>query len=129
MTQFKKIVALTVLISMILVPVALAATPPVASFTYQVNDYTAYGYKVQFTDTSTGSPTYWFWNFGDGGTSTTGNPTYYYTDSGTYTVRLTVMNAAGNSTATQIIKLGSGKLPKPYPGNGIRVGPGPTGWY
>lgn len=124
MTRIKKIAALLVFASMILVSVALADTQPVASFTYQVN-----GATVQFTDTSTGSPFYWFWNFGDGATSITRNPTYTYTDTGTYTVRLTVMSTAGNSTATQIIKIGSGKLPKPDPGAPIRLGPGKTGLY
>ncbi|WP_394298280.1 PKD domain-containing protein [Methanosarcina barkeri] len=30
--------------------------------------------KVKFTDTSTGSPTSWFWNFGDGAKSFHQNP-------------------------------------------------------
>src|SRR4051812_47613958 len=34
--------------------------------------------KVQFTDNSTGSPTSWFWDFGDGHTSTQQNPSNIY---------------------------------------------------
>jgi hypothetical protein len=49
---------------------------------------------VKFTDKSTGAPTSWFWNFGDGKTSTEQNPMHTYTTEGTYTVRLTVKNVA-----------------------------------
>jgi PGF-CTERM protein len=50
---------------------------------------------VQFTDTSTGSPTAWNWSFGDGGTSTEQDPEYSYANAGTFTVNLTVSNAVG----------------------------------
>ena len=56
---------------------------------------------VSFTDLSTGSPTSWAWNFGDGGSSTTQNPTYQYTAAGTYTVSLTATNGCGSSTETK----------------------------
>lgn len=46
--------------------------------------------SVQFTDQSTGTITSWFWDFGDGGTSTDQNPAYTYLNPGTYTVSLTV---------------------------------------
>ncbi len=54
--------------------------------------------SVQFTDTSTGAPTAWDWNFGDGSTnSTIENPSHTYTNNGTFTVTLT---ATGNGGAT-----------------------------
>ena len=56
---------------------------------------------VQFTDTSTGSPTSWSWDFGNGVSSTTENPSYTYSKAGTYTVSLTVSNAAGSNTSTK----------------------------
>mgnify|MGYP002407277162 FL=1 len=56
--------------------------------------------KVQFSDKSTGSPTSWKWNFGDGKTSTFRNPAYTYTKAGKYTVSLTVKNSAGTNTKT-----------------------------
>ncbi len=56
--------------------------------------------KVQFSDKSTGSPTSWKWNFGDGKTSTSRNPVHTYTKAGKYTVSLTVKNAAGTNTKT-----------------------------
>ncbi len=57
--------------------------------------------NVTFTDNSTGSPTAWKWNFGDGTNSTTKNPVHNYSKTGNYTVALTVSNAAGNNTTTK----------------------------
>jgi PKD repeat protein len=39
---------------------------------------------VQFTDKTTGSPTEWYWVFGDGTTSNLQNPEYTYTTLGNY---------------------------------------------
>ncbi|HOS82930.1 MAG TPA: PKD domain-containing protein [Methanolinea sp.] len=50
---------------------------------------------VQFTDTSTGGPTTWLWDFGDGTTSTLQSPTHTFTSPRKYTVSLTVSNAKG----------------------------------
>jgi PKD repeat protein len=57
--------------------------------------------SVQFTDTSTNSPTSWAWIFGDGGTSTLQNPLHQYTSFGNYTVNLTVTNAVGSNTTSK----------------------------
>jgi beta propeller repeat protein len=54
-----------------------------------------------FLDNSTGSPTSWFWNFGDGTTSTTQNPTHAYNENGGYTVTLTVENEMGSNTTSK----------------------------
>ena len=55
--------------------------------------------KVKFTDKSTGTPTAWKWNFGDGSALVTEyNPTHTYSKPGTYTVKETVSNAAGKDT-------------------------------
>ncbi len=59
--------------------------------------------NVQFTDKSTGKPTSWLWDFGDGTTSDDQNPNHTYRAPGTYKVILTVTNAAGNSTYTSYI--------------------------
>lgn len=75
-------------------------TAPVASFTSaQVPGTTT----VQFTDTSTGSPTAWSWAFGDSTTSTDRNPSHAYTSSGDYTVTLTVTNGSGSDSVTKSI--------------------------
>ena len=68
---------------------------PVADFTTDVTSGTA-PFAVQFTDTSTGSPTSWAWTFGDDGTSAEQSPSYTYTAAGTYTVNLTATNAGGS---------------------------------
>jgi PKD repeat protein len=54
---------------------------------------------VAFSDFSTGDPTGWTWDFGDGGSSTEQHPTHTYTAMGTYTVTLTVGNTLGSDTA------------------------------
>ena len=77
-----------------------SASAPVADFTGTPTS----GYSpltVQFNDTSTGSPTSWSWNFGDGSTSTLQNPSHEYTSPGTYTVSLTVTNGAGSDMETK----------------------------
>ena len=56
---------------------------------------------VQFTDRSIdpetgGGITGWYWSFGDGTTSTEQNPRHNYPGPGTYTVTLTVQDAAGD---------------------------------
>ena len=57
--------------------------------------------EYSFTDTSTGSPTAWNWNFGDYTTnSALQNPTHTYSIAGNYTVALTASNAAGSNTVT-----------------------------
>ncbi len=55
---------------------------------------------VDFTDASTGKPTSWHWDFGDGSTSEEQNPSHTYADVGTYTVSLTAGNLGGYHTAT-----------------------------
>ncbi|TAJ43450.1 PKD domain-containing protein [Methanofollis fontis] len=59
---------------------------------------------VQFDDASTGSPTAWFWEFGDTTTSTEQNPVHIFTAGGTYLVNLTVTDSFGteNRTTTTI---------------------------
>ena len=56
---------------------------------------------VQFTDSSTGSPTSWSWDFGDGGTSTTQSPSHTYSAAGMYTVSLTATNASGSDAESR----------------------------
>jgi PKD repeat protein len=55
---------------------------------------------VTFTDASTGNPTSWTWDFGDGGTSTERNPHHTYTAVGNHTVTLTVTGPNGSDTTT-----------------------------
>lgn len=61
------------------------------------------GENVSFVDASSGAPTSWAWNFGDGTTSTQQNPSHAYANSGTYTVALSAKNAATQSTVTRTV--------------------------
>ncbi len=54
---------------------------------------------IQFVDQSTGNPTSWNWDFGDGTTSTLKNPLKTYTASGNFSVTLTVSNSLGSATS------------------------------
>ncbi|NOY59052.1 MAG: PKD domain-containing protein, partial [Calditrichaeota bacterium] len=53
---------------------------------------------VRFEDDSEGDPTAWYWDFGDGETSTEKNPTHSYSKSGQFDVSLTITTAAGKDT-------------------------------
>ncbi|AKB57277.1 cell surface protein [Methanosarcina barkeri 227] len=75
-------------------------TKPVANFTSSVTSGKA-PLKVTFTDTSTGIPDKWIWDFGDGSKSYLQNPTHKYSKAGTYAVNLTVKNAKGRNTITK----------------------------
>ena len=72
------------------------ATKPVANFTSSVTFGKA-PLTLAFTDTSTGIPTGWKWNFGDGSSATVQNPMHMYSKAGNYTVKLTASNVAGNN--------------------------------
>ena len=75
--------------------------PPVAAFTVD-HTYMIAGQDIQFTDQSQNSPTTWFWQFGDGTTSSLKNPRHAYAAPGTYTVTLRVTNEKGQSDLVKI---------------------------
>jgi PKD repeat protein len=85
------------------VTVAPVGSAPRAAFTTMVSNL-----SVIFTDTSTGSPTAWSWDFGDGNSSTQQNPTHVYAAAGSYQVRLTATNLLGSSVATQFVTVPPG---------------------
>jgi gliding motility-associated-like protein len=76
------------------------AQPPVAQFTAS-NTSGCAPIIITFTDQSTNSPTGWFWDFGNGVTSTLQNPVATYFTPGSYTVILTATNGAGSNTITK----------------------------
>jgi PKD repeat protein len=73
-----------------------------ASFTYSPSS-PAIGQAVQFTDTSTGSPTAWQWNFGDSATSMIQNPSHTYAAAGSYWVNLVITKGADSKSTSQMI--------------------------
>ncbi|HEX2533620.1 MAG TPA: PKD domain-containing protein, partial [Chitinophagaceae bacterium] len=56
---------------------------------------------VDFQDLSSGNPTAWAWDFGNGSRSSVQNPSTTYFTSGRYTVTLTVTNESGKHTLTR----------------------------
>ncbi len=111
-----------------------SAPAPTASFTAIPSTGRA-PFDVNFTDTSTGNPTSWAWDFDNNGTvdSTAQNPpAYRYRVAGNYTAKLTATNAAGSTSATQQIRVNPATaLPGGYTLDGFgglhpfRVGTGP----
>ncbi|WP_394698601.1 PKD domain-containing protein [uncultured Methanospirillum sp.] len=62
--------------------------------------------RVTFVDTSKGeSINGWYWQFGDGNTSTGTPVVNYYQNAGTYVVNLTVTNPYGNGTASNTVRI------------------------
>jgi len=76
--------------------------PPVVSFTGNPTSGLI-PLTVTFTDTSSGSATNWFWNFGDGGTTNvaTNSVLYTYNVAGVYSVTEIVSGLGGSGTNTQ----------------------------
>jgi len=81
---------------------ALFDSPPTAQFTWTPSEPMS-KLQVTFTDLSTdsggpfggGGIVSWIWDFGDSSTSTAPSPKHTYQKGGTYTVRLTVTDDAG----------------------------------
>jgi PKD repeat protein len=59
---------------------------------------------VKFTDTSTGDPNFWFWQFGESpfAFSFQKNPIYTYRSTGSYTVRLTAFRIGVSDIETKV---------------------------
>jgi PKD repeat protein len=74
---------------------------PLANFTFSPSG-PVMGGQVHFTDSSTGAPTSWSWNFGDpasgtNNTSTQQNPVHTFQSFGVFNVTLVASNAGGPS--------------------------------
>ncbi len=61
---------------------------------------TASANVLTFSDVSLGSPTNWFWDFGDGDTSHLQNPVHSYTTVGWYNICLTISDSVTNCNST-----------------------------
>ncbi len=60
---------------------------------------------VAFQDTTAGRTTSWFWDFGDGNTSTRQNPNHTYGAPGTYAVTFRATNTLGSDEVTKIVQV------------------------
>jgi len=63
--------------------------------------------STSFIDTSQGNPDGWFWDFGDGGTSSEQNPKHQYSVPGTYPVMLIIFQSCYTDTFSQFITIDS----------------------
>jgi PKD repeat protein len=100
------------------------APAPGASFT---SDYTSscdVNQVFNFTGSGT-SVTSWFWDFGDGGTSTLQNPSHTYSGTGSYNVTLIATNSFGCTDTAYVpdyINIGSSLVPGYTVNNNIGCG-------
>lgn len=81
--------------------VNIQANPPIADFSAEPLSGIS-PLAVSFTDLSSGSPTSWLWNFGDGHTSTNQNPFHVYQNPGWYDVTLTAGRGPMSDTEIKI---------------------------
>lgn len=96
-------------------------SPPIARFTADPVSGTA-PLRVGFLDRSTGSPTSWEWDFGDGNSSTEQNPVHVYRAPGTYTVRLDAVNERGSNMERKVYYITVNSAYQP-PGAAFAVNP------
>lgn len=61
------------------------------------------GVPFTFNDLSSGNPTSWFWDFGNGNLSTNQNPTTVYTAGGTFTMHLQVSDGLCTADTSMVV--------------------------
>src|SRR5215468_6789969 len=89
-------------LSLLAVSLLSTTAAPTAGFSMYPDGNPVIGQTVQFTDTSTGGPTTWTWDFGDAtGGSNQQNPAHVYAAPGTYQVTLTAGNGSGSTQLVQ----------------------------
>lgn len=98
----------------------LVLVPGIADFNF-TNSGTTYTFQDQSTSASS-----WFWDFGDGNTSTLQNPVHTYATSGSYTVSLAINQGSCSVEETIAVGLseeenvwGSQVVLRPNPSEGI----------
>ena len=67
--------------------------------------------EVSFMDASEGENLTWYWDFGDGNTSTDQNPFHTYMEEGTFEVCLTVTNECGSNQTCQDVEVEESRGP------------------
>lgn len=96
-----RLLRLLICVGILCARTAAHAQAPVANFTSNIQSSCAPA-LIQFTDQSTGNPTSWNWDLGNGTNSVIRNPSTTYLTPGTYTVILTASNASGSNTKTAV---------------------------
>lgn len=100
---------------------ALPNFTPVTDFEYNTNEL-----EATFTDASSNNPDTWFWEFGDGASSTEQNPTHTYVMDGTYTVCLTAGNAWGSAQYCEEVTITVTSVGQLQATDGIVLTPNPA---
>ncbi len=99
--------------------VVLVHPAPIADFDYSVDSL-----SVQFTNQSQGGSSF-FWDFGDGNTSTDENPVHTFSAPGNYEVTLTVSNGPCGATLAKTISVIPNAVDETaWPG--LRIYPNPS---
>jgi hypothetical protein len=99
---------------------------PLAGFYWEITD-TLTPLEVEFTDHSFYEPTEWFWDFGDGMSSTDENPVHEYAASGSYLVCQTVSNQYDSDTICKLVTVtGLTPLKETNAGSRFKVFPNPA---
>lgn len=78
--------------------IKLSQTQPLISNFYASDTLAVPGDTIQFTNISNGSPSAWFWDFGDGTSDTLQNPGHIYQSVGTFSVSLIVSDSLNVDT-------------------------------
>jgi len=89
----------------------IAGNPPQCQAAFNYTASPTNNLNIQFTDASTGNPTSWLWDFGDGTSSTIQNPIHTYNSSGTYSVSLFISSASCTDSVTVSITVNSNPNP------------------
>ncbi len=97
----KNQLSLFVCASLMLFASAIAFGQPVARFTSNILSGCA-PILVNFSDQSTGGPTQWRWDLGNGTTSSLQNPSASYFNPGVYTIKLIVKTAAAADSVAKL---------------------------
>ena len=99
--------------------------PPQAAFSYVIEDSLAF--QVAFYDGTRFSPESWYWEFGDGASSTERFPIHTYAAPGAYEVCLTASNQTGSDMFCDTVRfVVSGLLSVEGSGAEVRVFPNPA---
>lgn len=94
---------------------------PAAAF-----DVSRSGLQADFQNQSQGGSLTYFWDFGDGATSTAANPLYVYPEPGDYTVRLATANICGTDEAERMISLRPSSQARPHWLDQLKLYPNPV---
>ena len=93
--------------------VSILPEKPIANFDLVPSGCVPLSVTINNTTTHTEIPgTTYYWDFGDGYTSTAKNPTYTYFDAGSFIIKLTVTGPGGKTDASQVVN--SNPSPKAY---------------